>query len=168
MALIIPLLMAMVFGYAAIVLQVEAEDRLITATDLGAQATLQAPMGDAVDGCTAATGSFYATAYQSDPRTWQRPSCLGAPPPLPAPPGVILHVIRFDCNDPGSSTSGYLTASARYQGLPAVQRSVTCSATARLDFSHTPLGWIVLWSPTMRVSGVAHPTAARACKVVSC
>jgi hypothetical protein len=39
--------------------------------------------------------------------------------------------------------------------------SVTCDATARIDFSQTPLAWGVLWTPTIHAHAEALPPPFR-------
>jgi len=44
---------------------------------------------------------------------------------------------------------------------PAGLEVVTCTAATRIDFSKTPLGWGVFWSPTVRARAEALPPPFR-------
>ena len=55
---------------------------------------------------------------------------------------------------PALSLIAYLVA-------PAGLYVVTCDATARLDFSTTPLAWGVFWSPTLHAHAEALPPPFR-------
>jgi hypothetical protein len=156
-ALVIPILLALCFGYAAIVIQVEAQARLTASVELATNGLSQVGVGAHDPGCLIATSTFYGTLYQHDPSALKpaaSANCTGSPSSL-SPSSEFVQVSSFNCNDIGRADSQYLA------GTPT--RSVHCRAVATLDFSKSVLGWVVFWKPVVTVDGNGFPTQNRQC-----
>jgi hypothetical protein len=123
-------------------------------------------------GCRYAAESFYGTMRSATFLEWQTgPLCLsggdsgaGTKPPRPATPypesparsEVSCVVGAIDAA--GSMHHGFLD---RTLNPPSGLEVVTCDATARLDFSRTPLAWGVFWSPMLHAHAEALPPPFR-------
>ena len=124
-------------------------------------------------GCRFAAETFYGTmtGYASVLRWHTGPLCLtggdsshaaqpfsGATPyptsPLDADVSCVVGATRAD----GTRFPGYVD---RALNPPTGLSTVTCDATATLDFSRTPLAWGVFWSPTLHAHAEALPPPFR-------
>ena len=139
----------------------------------GAAAAPQLVTAGIPTGCRFAAESFYGTmrGYTGILRWHQAPLCLtggdssratqpfGGAVPYPGSPQTsdVTCVIAAN-NTGGASFPGYLDRSLN---PPNGLFVVTCDATATLDFSRTPLGWGVFWSPTLHAHAEALPPPFR-------
>lgn len=175
-AIVIPVLLALVAVFLAVMVQVAAQQEMDAATKLAAESFFQAPRlavdapgtsccagtgpsAAALDtsgmpkGCRFAAETFYGTMSFRDYLTF--PSTSGAAQPLCTRDGTPL----------GGAANAEITCEidARDPSLnpPAGLRVVRCSARATLDFSRTPLAWAVLWSPAVSATAEAVPPPFR-------
>lgn len=175
-AIVIPVLLALVSVFLAIMVQVEVQQQMESATKLAAESFFQAPR-TAVDatgttccasapgsdrgldtsgmpkGCRFAGETFYGTMtfrrYLIFPsqRGEQQPLCRRHGEALGAAHGSLV-TCDVDIVDPTLNPP---------QGLPVVR----CTATATLDFARTPLAWAIPWSPTISATAEAIPPPFR-------
>jgi hypothetical protein len=123
-------------------------------------------------GCRYAAETFYGT-MQSYGRLlqWQSgPLCLtggdsassaqlgGATPYAQSPRGSHVSCVVGAAAPDGTKHVGFLD---RTLNPPRGLYVVTCDATARIDFSGTPLAWGVLWSPVIHSHAEALPPPFR-------
>lgn len=124
-------------------------------------------------GCRYAAETFYGT-MQGDAQLleWQDgPLCLtggdsaratlpfgGALPYASSPARSHVSCVVGATSATGVAYPGYLDHALN---PPAGLYVVTCDATARLDFSKTPLAWGVFWSPTLHAHAEALPPPFR-------
>jgi hypothetical protein len=124
-------------------------------------------------GCRYAAETFYGT-MTTDTRLlhWQ-PATLctsggdsgnsGSPPALPvAYPGSPTNA-DVSCDIGSTKTGGIVLPGYLDRTLnpPSGLEVVTCSASASLDFSNTPLAWGVFWTPTLHAQSEAVPPPFR-------
>jgi len=124
-------------------------------------------------GCRYAAETFYGTMHgYAGILEWQdAPLCLtggdsvrvsvrfgGAVPYADSPQRSHVACVVGSNSTTGTSYAGYLD---RTLNPPAGLYVVTCDATARLDFSKTPLAWGVFWSPTLHAHAEALPPPFR-------
>ena len=176
-AIVIPILLALVSVFLAIMVQVEAQQEMEAATKLAAESFFQAPR-QAVDangthccalapvqpirwtrpampkGCRFAAETFYGTM------TFRRFLVFGAQRDASAHPLCLR-----DGTPLGAARSSYITCEVDYLDTaihpPAGLRVVRCTASATLDFSRTPLAWAIPWSPTISATAEAVPPPFR-------
>ncbi len=124
-------------------------------------------------GCRYAAETFYGTmTTYTDMLVW-RPASLctsggdsgggGAPPrPAVAYPGSPANA-DVSCDIGSVGAGGVVVPGYRDRALdpPAGLEVVTCAAATRIDFSKTPLGWGVFWSPTVHATAEALPPPFR-------
>jgi len=130
------------------------------------------PTGGLPVGCRYAAETFYGTMNRARYLVFSEgPLCLtggdsgsGSHParaatPYPDSPARshISCVIGSVAAD-GTVFPGFLD---RALNPPAGLSVVTCDATARIEFSRTPLSWGVFWSPTLRAHAEAVPPPFR-------
>lgn len=166
MALVIPVMLALIFNFVGIMVAVEAKAEVSAAVSLAAQATITARVGDVQTSCKNASRAFYDTVFSKrdqqftpcPPAGSTRFSTTAVPPPAGG-----LRVTSFGCNGrSGSGAENFLTGSG-YPVASSTGPPVTCTARAHYDFSKTPLGFAVLWNPQFDISVIAVPTTARQC-----
>jgi hypothetical protein len=176
-AIVIPVLLALVSVFLAIMVQVEAQQEMDAATKLAAESFFQAPQL-AVDangttccapaagaagsldtsglpkGCRFAAETFYGTmsfrrflVFPAQRDALSHPLCSRDGTPLGAARGSF---IECDVN--------HLDAALN---PPAGLRVVRCTASATLDYSRTPLAWAIPWSPTIAATAEAIPPPFR-------
>lgn len=123
-------------------------------------------------GCRYAAESFYGTMRTLDSLLqWQTgPLCLtggdstvggaagGALPYPGSPSDADLSCVLGATGPDGVTHAGFVDRSL---DPPRGLSVVTCDATARIDFSRTPLAWGVLWSPTIHSHAEALPPPFR-------
>ena len=176
-AIVIPVLLALITVFLAVMVQVEAQQEMDGATKLAAESFFQAPR-DAVDapgtvccatqpggppaldtsgmpkGCRFAAETFYGTltfrrflVFAAQRDGGAHPLCTRGGAPL----GAAMHAL--------------VTCETQYRdpalNPPAGLVVVRCSATATLDFSRTPLAWAIPWAPTVAASAEAIPPPFR-------
>jgi hypothetical protein len=176
-AIVIPILLALISVFLAIMVQVEAQQEMEAATKLAAESFFQAPRlavdasgttccaqttgsADSLDtsglpkGCRFAAETFYGTmsfrrflVFPAQRDTGSHPLCLRDGAPL------------------GAVRNSYIECEVNFLDTaldpPAGLRVVRCTASATLDFSRTPLAWAIPWSPTIAGSGEAIPPPFR-------
>ncbi len=176
-AIVIPLLLALISVFLAIMVQVEAQQQMEAATKLAAESFFQAPR-QAVDaagttccarapglapsldtsampkGCRFAAETFYGTM------SFRRFLVFGAQRDASEHP-----LCRRDSAPLGAARSSYITCEIDFLDTaihpPTGLRVVRCTASATLDFSRTPLAWAIPWSPTIAASAEAVPPPFR-------
>ena len=176
-AIVIPILLALVAVFLAVMVQEEAQQEMDAATKLAAESFFQAPR-QAVDaagttccappresrevldtsglpkGCRFAAESFYGTLSSRRFLTFD------------AQNGSVAHALCLRDGSPlGSSRNSDITCEVDYLDTalnpPAGLHVVRCSASATLDFSRTPLAWAIPWSPTIAATAEAVPPPFR-------
>lgn len=141
MALVMPLMFVITIGFIGVMLEMRVDGELRTAVDLAAQAAVVPPLGDAA----ASVADYrYAFAHTLDPSGQE---------------GAYLTV-----SQPISCTGPYLEGRLSLGSQGALQ-PVTCSASAVLDFSHSPLGALWLWPIDVSATARVQPPLYRACHV---
>ncbi len=129
------------------------------------------PTGSIPTGCRLAGESFYGTMQQyGSMLVWQdAPLCLsggdsasaapmGGAQPYPRAPTAHVACVVAAVDPSGVSHPGFRDLSL---DPPHGLSVVTCDATVRIDFSQTPLGWGVFWSPTLHAHAEALPPPFR-------
>lgn len=176
-AIVIPVLLALVSVFLAVMVQVETQQEMDAATKLAAESFFQAPR-QAVDasgttccaqtpgstdtldtsglpkGCRFAAETFYGTM------TFRRFLVFGAQRDRAAHPLCLR-----DGTPLGSAQSSDITCEIDQLDTtldpPSGLRVVRCAASATLDFSRTPLAWAIPWSPTIAATAEAIPPPFR-------
>lgn len=134
MAEVFPIMIVIVLGFVATMLQLRAADELQTAVNLAAQASVVPPLGDPAASQLDAQYAFSSTLD-----------------PAGSEAGFLVVSSPLRCSGP------YLTG--QVSAVP-----ITCTADARINWSHTPVGLLVFWQPTIRVvSAVAFAPDYRRC-----
>lgn len=173
-ALAIPILLALISLFLAVMLQVEAQQEMDAATKLAAESFFQAPTlavdamgttccavaGAALDtsgmpkGCRFAAETFYGTmafrrflAFGNTGNPGSHPLCTRDGAPIG--PAIGSDV---ECE------VGFLD---RTLNPPAGLRVVRCTASATLEFSRTPLAWAIPWNPGISATAEALPPPFR-------
>ncbi|MDQ6856313.1 MAG: hypothetical protein M3Z57_04495 [Candidatus Dormibacteraeota bacterium] len=176
-AIVIPILLALVSVFLALMVQVEAQQEMEAATKLAAESFFQAPRqavdangttccaatpgsADSLDtsampkGCRFAAETFYGTM------TFRRFLVFGAQRDARSHPLCLR-----DGTPLGSARSSYITCEVDVLDTaihpPSGVRVVRCTASATLDFSRTPLAWAIPWSPTIAAHAEAVPPPFR-------
>ncbi|MGH7721584.1 MAG: hypothetical protein ACRENL_01945 [Candidatus Dormibacteria bacterium] len=176
-AIVIPILLALISVFMAIMVQVEAQQEMDAATKLAAESFFQAPRlavdangttccaqtagaADSLDtsglpkGCRFAAETFYGT--MSYRRFLVFPAQRGAGShPLCSRDGTPL----------GAARDSYIECEVHHLDTvldpPAGLAVVRCTASASLDFSRTPLAWAIPWNPTIAATAEAIPPPFR-------
>lgn len=176
-AIVIPILLALVSVFLAVMIQVEAQQEMDAATKLAAESFFQAPRQaldatgttccaqasgspDTLDtsgmpkGCRFAAETFYGTM------TFRRFLVFGSQ----RDPGRHPLCLR-DGRQLGTADDSFITCEVDQLDIaldpPAGLRVVRCTASASLDFSRTPLAWAIPWSPTIAATAEAIPPPFR-------
>jgi hypothetical protein len=176
-AIVIPVLLALISAFLAVMIQVEVQQEMDAATKLAAESFFQAPRlaldapgttccaeqpgaPDSLDtagmpkGCRFAGETFYGTM------TFRRFLVF------PAQRAVAAHPLCTRAGTPiGGATSSFITCDVQFldrainppAGLPVVR----CTASATLDFSRTPLAWSIPWQPAVSATAEAIPPPFR-------
>jgi hypothetical protein len=176
-AIVIPILLALISAFLAVMVQVSAQQEMDSATKLAAESFFQAPRlatdsegttccaqtaagGDSLDtsgmpkGCRFAAETFYGTM------TFRRYLVF------PAQRDTAAHPLcRRDGAPIGRAQRSFITCDVDVVDAtlnpPVGLRVVRCAAAATLDFSHTPLAWAVPWNPTIAATAEALPPPFR-------
>lgn len=146
-ALVLPILLFLTFGFIGLMLQVQAQEELDTATKLAAEAAFQAPPRGGAD-VNARAHEYSATTFSgtmsfySRYLRWQTNA------------GDRAHV---DCRGP------YYGAGGAPVDSPPQPQSIECTATVTLLLSRTPVGWTQLFGdPVLHSTAYALPPPFRA------
>lgn len=176
-AIVIPVLLALITAFLAVMVQVAAQQEMDAATKLAAESFFQAPRlatdvegtlccpqvaggADSLDtsgmpkGCRFAAETFYGTMsfrryliFPSQRDSAAHPLCVREGTPL------------------GRAQRSFITCDIDTVDTalnpPAGLRVVRCAASASLDFSQTPLAWAVPWNPTIAATAEAIPPPFR-------
>jgi hypothetical protein len=176
-AIVIPILLALVAVFLALMVQVEAQQQMDSATKLAAESFFQSPtlavdaagttccaqssnLPDSLDtggmpkGCRYAAESFYGTLSFRQYLLFPAQASPGGHP-----------LCRRDGVRVGRVDNSYITCELDVvdttlnppQGLHVVR----CSATATLQFSRTPLAWAIPWNPVISARAEAIPPPFR-------
>jgi hypothetical protein len=176
-AIVIPIMLALISVFLAIMVQVEAQQQMDAATKLAAESFFQAPRlavdapgttccaqsagaPDSLDtagmpkGCRFAAETFYGTmAYRRFLVFPAQHAAAGHP------------LCRRDGASLGAALNSYVTCDVDVVDTtvnpPAGLRVVRCSASSILDFSRTPLAWAIPWNPTIASTAEAIPPPFR-------
>jgi hypothetical protein len=176
-AITIPLLLALISVFLALMVQVEVQQEMDAATKLAAESFFQAPrlavdapgttccaqqaggpdsLGTAgmPKGCRFAAETFYGTmtfrrflVFPAQRDAAAHPLCVRAGVPLGAAQHSFI-TCDVQSHDPVLNPPS---------GLDVVR----CTASATLDYSRTPLAWAIPWSPTVAASAEAIPPPFR-------
>ncbi len=172
-AIVIPVLLALVSVFLAVMVQVEVQQEMDAATKLAAESFFQAPRlavdaqrttccaqqvgaPDSLDtsglpkGCRFAAETFYGTM------TFRRFLVF------PAQRGNGAHPLCVRAGTPvGAVQNSFITCDVQFLDTtlnpPAGLQVVRCTASATLDFSRTPLAWAIPWNPTVSATAEAIP-----------
>jgi Flp pilus assembly protein TadG len=176
-AIVIPVLLALISVFLAIMVQVAAQQEMDAATKLAAESFFQAPQlavdatgttccpqaagtADSLDtagmpkGCRFAAETFYGTM------TFRRYLVF------PAQREAVAHPLcRRDGAPIGAAQKSLITCDVGFVDTtlnpPQGLRVVRCASTATLDFSRTPLAWAIPWNPTIAATAEAIPPPFR-------
>lgn len=176
-AIVIPILLALISAFLAVMVQVSAQQEMDAATKLAAESFFQAPRlatdsigttccpqstgaADSLDtsgmpkGCRFAAETFYGTM------TFRHYLVF------PTQHDVAAHPLcRRDGAPIGNAQRSFITCDVDALDTalnpPQGLRVVRCAAAATLDFSHTPLAWAVVWNPTVAATAEAIPPPFR-------
>lgn len=156
MALVLPIILALVSGFIGIMYEIIQIERLDAAVGLAANAAIGQAPGDPTAICKAATEAFASTMFSGP----VGPSASCSPPSLHDPYDSAIIVNSFSCTSTGPGLgNGYLAITA-----PNASAPVTCSGTVSIDYNNSPLGWaLALYHPKFTASAVATPTGYRQC-----
>ena len=139
MALILPLLLALVFNFIALMMVIVFQQEFTSAVTAAADSAITAPFGNYSQAMNIANCSFDG----------QAPGC---PFPGTFQPPNFVHMNQ------GLSCSGdYLSGTPNYTN----SNGVTCSASATIDFQLTPLGMAVFWTVPLQASVTVYPSPLR-------
>jgi Flp pilus assembly protein TadG len=166
MAIVLPILFALVCNFLAIMVMVQESSEVQAATGLAAQASVRSPVGQPPVHCDDAAVAFFDTTFSTTGAGYA--GCGGAGPTFSAtaPDARPLYNVSLSCNG-GQGSTNYFTGNGYTSGTAAL-RPVTCTGKADYDFGATPLGAFVVWQPRFTFSAQALPPAARQCAAASC
>lgn len=146
-ALVLPILLFLTSGFIGLMLQVQAQQELDSATKLAAEAAFQAPApnGAAVN---AQAHDYSATTFDGTMEFYSRFL------QWPAGAGAGEHI---DCRGP------YYGSAGRPVEAPPQPQSIECTASVKLLLSRTPVGWSQLFGdPVLHSAAYALPPPFRA------
>ena len=176
-ALAIPILLALISLFLAVMVQVEAQQEMDSATKLAAESFFQAPTlavdatgttccaqapgaADSLDtsgmptGCRFAAETFYGTMAFRTFLVFAAQGVHGAHP-----------LCSRDRAPLGAALNSYIECDVSFLDValnpPAGLRVVRCTATASLQFSRTPLAWAIPWNPGITATAEAIPPPFR-------
>jgi hypothetical protein len=176
-AIVIPVLLALVSVFLAIMVQVEAQQEMDAATKLAAESYFQAPRL-AVDAngttcCAQATGSADSLDTSGLPKgcrfaaeTFYGTMSFRRFLVFPAQHDDLSHPLCSRDGTPlGAARRSYIECDVNHLDTaldpPTGLRVVRCTASATLDYSRTPLAWAIPWSPTIAATAEAIPPPFR-------
>jgi hypothetical protein len=179
MASIIPIMLILVFNFLALMIEVEGQNRAQSAISFAAEASLEPPVARPDLSCQYASRSFWSTVYAEPGAAGANFGCPGAPGAgaapgsgpggfgtnYGAPAGSVMTVYGvggppLTCGPAPGAAADYYNGSGY---PPANPPRVRCTAYVKFNFSGSPLGAFVFWSPSWRVDGDASPTGNRQC-----
>ncbi|MFN2569946.1 MAG: TadE/TadG family type IV pilus assembly protein [Candidatus Dormibacteria bacterium] len=164
-AIVLPLMLFLIAGFVALMLQVEAQQQLDSAVKLAAEATFQAPRGDA-DPTTAlpVRCRFAWQTFEGSMSFHNGPGDENFDHPDDRDPQHRVTPFLTFVRRPLCLTSHSLPVwpqAANVQcDIDADNRHKSiCDAAATLHFDRTPLAWAIFWSPsiTSHAEAVAPP-----------
>jgi hypothetical protein len=176
-AIVIPIMLALVSVFLAVMVQVAAQQEMDAATKLAAESFFQAPEL-AVDApgtacCTVAAAHAAALDTSGMPKgcrfaaeTFYGTMTFRQYLVFPAQRDAAAHPLcRRDGAALGSAQQSDITCDIDVLD-PALNhpnglRVVRCSSSASIDFSRTPMAWAVPWSPTITATAEAIPPPFR-------
>ena len=176
-AIVLPVLLALVTAFLAVMVQVEAQQEMDAATKLAAESYFQAPRlavdsngtfccaqqpgsAQSLDtsgmpkGCRFAAESFYGTLAFRDYLVFDAAADPAAHP-LCTRGGAPIGAAR------GADVTCDVAALDTTLNPPAGLDVVRCSASASLDYSRTPLAWAVFWRPSVTATAEGLPPPFR-------
>lgn len=163
-AIVLPLMLFLIAGFVALMLQVEAQQQLDSAVTLAAEASFQAPRGDLTpEGlpvrCRFAWQTFEGSmAFHTgaDDGNFDHPDA--ADPQHRSSPFLTFAQGPL-CLAAGARPSWPQHADLRCDIDAAGRRRTVCDASATLHYDRTPLAWAIFWSPTIsaHAEAVAPP-----------
>ncbi|MGO8685556.1 MAG: hypothetical protein ACLQT7_00015 [Candidatus Dormibacteria bacterium] len=140
MALVLWIMLAIVFCFVGMMLELRAENEFQTAVDLAAQSALVPPLGDSADSQSEA---LYAFTHTLNPSGGEHPYLTVTAP--------------ISCTGP--YLSGEIVDNS--EGFP---EPVTCTAQATVDFSQTPVSLLWFWDVRLSATAEAYPPTYRRCE----
>lgn len=174
MAFVMIIMMAIIFNFLGIMVEVKTQTELQTAVSLAAQASLAAKVHEANVSCIFAGRTFYSTIYASSTfaNGWTPPGCPGVngtswtygavgPPGGTSQPFVLGAVACTGA--PAAGSNYYSGAGYPLAATAGVANPVRCSATLSFNFSNSPLAPMIAWTPTFTATGFATPPLNRQC-----
>jgi hypothetical protein len=176
-AIVIPVLLALISAFLAVMVQVSAQQEMDAATKLAAESFFQAPRlamdSPGTTCCPQSTGAAASLDTSNMPKgcrfaaeTFYGTMTFRRYLVFPAQRNVAAYPLCRRGGAPiGNAQRSFITCDIDFvdnvlnppQGL----RVVRCAATATLDFSHTPLAWAVVWNPTVAATAEAIPPPFR-------
>lgn len=164
-AIVLPIMLFLIAGFVALMLQVEAQQQLDAAVQLAAESTFQAPRDDHDPitslpvRCRFAWQTFEGSmSFRNGPgdENFDHPDVHD--PRHQATP--FLTFTRRPLCVTGHSLPGWPQDASIQCDIEADNRHRTvCDAAASLRFDRTPLAWAIFWSPsiTAHAEAVAPP-----------
>jgi hypothetical protein len=176
-AIVIPVLLALITVFLAVMVQVEVQQEMDAATKLAAESFFQAPRlavdapgttccaqqtggPDTLDTAGMPKGCRFAAETFNGTMTFRSflvfpAQRLAAGQPLCERAGTPLGAAR------GSFITCDVQSLDRALNPPSGLEVIRCTASATLDFSRTPLAWAIPWNPTVAATAEAIPPPFR-------
>jgi len=176
MALVLPICIALVMNFIAIMLVVQVKAEVTAATSLAAQSAVSAPV-DSVNSCNYASDSFFSTLFNTNAGAGGCPASTSPGIAVTRTPtaqdqarGFANAAVTLTCVDAGPGNYftgvGYPPPAATTGGTGP---PITCTSVVSMDFANTPLGFAVPWKPTITVTALVFPSAVRqSCPTAAC
>ena len=147
MALVIPIMLAMVCTFIGLMLEVEAESNIQTATQLAAESAFQAQNAEFNP----------ATAPQARQFTWETFNGTMQFPSYIQPISAACESGSYDYNCSGTVPGFWCTGQYVHPGSGEPHGTVTCDARTTLNFNSTPLAWILgFYQPVIGSTGTVQ------------
>lgn len=143
-AILLPILFWMIGGFVALMLQVQAQQEIDTATTLATEATFQNDLGVGTGTCPATAG---VTLFSSLANPAECATFSGT---MQFYPHFFSHVIFLCAGNYLNGRSGSLTG------------NVTCNASGQVLISATPVSWAQFFgNPTVRAEATSQTPPIR-------
>ena len=169
MALVIPIMLALVFNFLAIMVTLRVHAEAEAALSLATQSAASAPAFAPTASCYYAGTAFYSTLYSTPEPATAFPCGGGFPPLTLAPPASepgYTPIPKLTCDsNPVAGAPNFFTG-AGYAGGPTNATppgQVHCVTTVTFNFRATTFGLLVPWAPTMTLSHTASVPNTRQC-----
>jgi hypothetical protein len=157
-AIVLPIMLFLVAGFIALMLQLNAQQRLDSAVALAAEATFQAPRADAgADGlptrCRFAWQTFEGSVGDDN---FDHPDHSD---PAHKSPAYLTYAQRPLCRAAGAHSQWPQQADIQCDIDADNRHRTVCDAAATLHYDRTPLAWAIFWTPTIsaHAEAVAPP-----------